>query len=125
MLIIAIGAYLLWASLSHRHNAVPRGRSLALASGMIPCPLTTFVLSYALARGVLASGLLVTAAMAVGMITTIGGVALVTTVARGRLVGLLSRSESWRHRAGTALEVGGAALVLLLGISTFLGSIRT
>jgi ABC-type nickel/cobalt efflux system permease component RcnA len=84
---------------------------------MIPCPLTTFVLSYALARGVLASGLLVTAAMAFGMITTIGGVALAATVARDRLVGLLARSESWRHRAGTALEVAGAALVLLLGIS--------
>jgi nickel/cobalt transporter (NicO) family protein len=125
VLIIAIGAYLLWASLSHRHNAVPNGRSLALASGMIPCPLTTFVLSYALARGVLASGLLVTAAMAVGMITTVGGVALVTTVARGRLVGLLARSESWRHRVGTALEVAGAAMVLLLGISTFLRSIST
>ena len=125
MLIIAIGAYLLWASLSHRHNAVPKGRSLALASGMIPCPLTTFVLSHALPGGVLASGLLVTAAMAVGMITTVGGVALVTTVARGRLVGLLARSESWRHRAGTALEVEGATLVLLLGISTFLRSIST
>ena len=33
VLIIIIGAYLLWASLTHRHNAVPNGRSLALASG--------------------------------------------------------------------------------------------
>ena len=124
-LIIIIGAYLLWASLAHRHVAVPNGRSLALASGMIPCPLTTFILSYALARGVLASGLLVAAAMAVGMITTIGGIALAATVARSRLVGLLERSEGWRHHAGMALEVGGAALVLLLGISTLLGSIHT
>ena len=124
-LIIIIGAYLLWASLAHRHDAVPNGRSLALASGMIPCPLTTFVLSYALAHGVLASGLLVTAAMAVGMITTIGGITLIATVARNRLVGLLERSEGWRHHAGMALEVGGAALVLLLGISTLLGSIHT
>ena len=121
VLIIIIGAYLLWASLTHRHDAIPSGRSLALASGMIPCPLTTFVLSYALARGVLASGLLVAAAMAVGMITTIGGVALVAGFARNRLVGLLARSEGWRHRAGMALEVGGAALVLLLGVSTLLG----
>ena len=89
VLIILIGAYLLWASLTHRHNAVPKGRSLALATGMIPCPLTTFVLSYALARGVLASGLLVTAAMAVGMI-----------------------SDHWRCRAcrdGCARSAGGPA----------------
>jgi len=124
-LIILIGAYLLWAALKHRHDAVPKGRSLALATGMIPCPLTTFVLSYALARGVLASGLLVTAAMAVGMITTIGGIALVAAFARDRLTGLLARSEGWRHRAGMALEVGGATLVVLLGVSTLLGSMRT
>ena len=125
VLVILIGAYLLWASLTHSHNTAPKGRSLALATGMIPCPLTTFVLSYALARGVLASGLLVTAAMAVAMTVTIGGVALVATFARNRLVGLLARSEGWRHRAGMVLEVGGAALVLLLGISTLLGSMGT
>lgn len=123
-LIILIGAYLLWISLNHRHDAGPKGRSLALATGMIPCPLTTFVLSYALARGVLTSGLLVTAAMAVGMITTIGGIALVAAFARDRLMGLLARSEGWRHRAGMALEVGGAALVVLLGVLTLLGSMR-
>ena len=40
VMIILIGAYLLWTSLTHRHDAVPKGRSLALATGMIPCPLT-------------------------------------------------------------------------------------
>jgi len=122
VLIILIGAYLIWTSLTHRHD--PKGRSLALATGMIPCPLTTFVLSYALARGVLASGLLVAAAMTVGMIATIGGVALTAAFARNRLVALLGRTESWRHRAGMVLEVGGAGLVLLLGVSTLLASMR-
>lgn len=124
VLIILIGAYLLWTSLTHRHDASPKGRSLALATGMIPCPLTTFVLSYALARGVLASGLLVAAAMTVGMIATIGGVALTAAFARDRLVALLGRTEGWRHSAGMVLEVGGAVLVLLLGVSTLLASIQ-
>jgi ABC-type nickel/cobalt efflux system permease component RcnA len=30
---------------------------------MIPCPLTTFIMSYALARGMLAAGLAVTTAL--------------------------------------------------------------
>ena len=125
VLVILIGAYLLWVSLTHRHDATPKGRSLALATGMIPCPLTTFVLSYALARGVLASGLLVTGAMAVGMVVTIGGVALMAAFARDRLVVLLARTEGWRHRAGMVLEVGGATLVILLGVSTLIGAMRT
>ena len=71
---------------------------------MIPCPLTTFVLTYALAKGVLASGLLVTCAMAAGMVITIGGVALAAALARDRLMGLLVRSEGWRHHIGLGLE---------------------
>lgn len=59
------------------------------------------------------------------MIATIGGVALVAAFARNQLVSLLARSESWRHRAGMVLEVGSAALVILLGISTFLGAMGT
>ena len=63
---------------------------------MIPCPLTTFVLNYALARGALTSGLLVTTAMAVGMIATIRGNRSIAAFMRDRLVRLLARSEGWR-----------------------------
>jgi nickel/cobalt transporter (NicO) family protein len=122
--IMLIGAYLLWAAITHRHSA-REGGTLALATGMIPCPLTTFVLSYALARGVLASGLVVTVAMALGMIVTIGGVALIAAFARERLVDVLARSAGWRERAGRAMEVGGALLVFLLGAASLVGSLRT
>ena len=67
---------------------------------MIPCPLTTFVLTYALGKGVLASELLVTAAMAAGMIITIGGVAVAAALARERLLGLLERSEGCDTTSG-------------------------
>lgn len=122
VLIIIIGAYLLWAAFTHRHDDQADGRVLSIATGMIPCPLTTFVLTYALAKGVLVSGLLVTAAMTAGMVVTIGGVALAATVARKRLVGLLARSEGWRNRLGFSLEVGSAALVILLGTLTLIQS---
>ena len=123
-LIILIGAYLLWAAFNHRKDDRNKGRALALATGMIPCPLTTFVLTYALAKGVLASGLLVAAAMAAGMVITIGGVAVAAALARERLLGLLELSEGWRHHVGLGLEVGSAALVLLLGVLTLIQSTR-
>ena len=124
LLIVLIGAYLLWAAFNRRHDEQTDGRALAVATGMIPCPLTTFVLTFALAKGVLAPGLLVTAAMAVGMVITIGGVALIAALARERLLGLLARSQGWRHRVGLGLEVGSAALVLLLGVATLIQSTR-
>jgi ABC-type nickel/cobalt efflux system permease component RcnA len=124
VLIAVIGAFLLWRSLRSNHDIHTQdGKTLAFVTGMIPCPLTTFIMSYALARGMLASGLAVTAAMTVGMIATIGGIALAAAFARDRLMGLLDRSEGWRHRVGTLLEVGGSVMVLVFGLWMVLRSL--
>jgi nickel/cobalt transporter (NicO) family protein len=122
MLIALIGAFLLWRSLASRHDdvATRNGRTLAFVTGMIPCPLTTFVMSYALARGILGAGLLVTAAMTVGMIAAIGGIALAASLARSRFVELMAGTEGLRHRIGQALEIGGSLAVLGFGIWTIL-----
>ena len=87
MLIAVIGGFLLWRSLIRDHHADSKdGKALAFVTGMIPCPLTTFIMSYALARGMLGAGLAVTAAMTVGMIATIGGIALAAAFARNRFL---------------------------------------
>ena len=117
LLIALIGAFLLWRTTHADHHAHQSdGRTLALVTGMIPCPLTTFIMSYALARGMLGAGLAVTAAMTIGMIATIGGIALATAFTRDRFMTLLSGTERWRHRLGTILEVGGSVLVLGFGM---------
>jgi ABC-type nickel/cobalt efflux system permease component RcnA len=117
VLVATIGAFLVWRSTKHDHHTHERdGKTLAFVTGMIPCPLTTFIMSYALARGLLAAGLAVTAAMALGMIATIGGIALAAAFARDRFMGLLDRTESWRYRIGMVLEVGGSVLVLMFGL---------
>jgi nickel/cobalt exporter len=119
VLIVLIGIFLLWRALAHNHEATSTdGKTLAFVTGMVPCPLTTFVLSYALARGVLAAGLLVTAAMTIGMIAAIGGIALLAALARTRFMALLVRTEDLRHQIGRALEVLGALAVLGFGLWT-------
>jgi nickel/cobalt transporter (NicO) family protein len=126
VLIAVIGAFLLWRSLIRDHHAHGKdGKTLAFVTGMIPCPLTTFIMSYALARGMLAAGLAVTAAMTVGMIATIGGIALAAAFARDRFMSLLDRTEGWRHRLGTALEVGGSVAVLVFGLWTLYRALVT
>jgi len=126
VLIAVIGAFLLWRSLIRDHHAHSKdGKALAFVTGMIPCPLTTFIMSYALARGMLEAGLAVTAAMTVGMIATISGIALAAAFARNRFLGMLDRTEVWRHRAGTVLEVGGSVVVLMFGLWMVLKSIST
>jgi ABC-type nickel/cobalt efflux system permease component RcnA len=123
VLIALIGGYLLWRSLRSDHQA-HTGKTLALVTGAIPCPLTTFIImSYALARGMLAAGLAVTAAMTLGMIATIGGIAVIAAFARDRFMGLLARTENWRNRVGKVLEVGGSLMVLVFGLWTVFQSL--
>jgi ABC-type nickel/cobalt efflux system permease component RcnA len=115
-MITLIGGFLLWRALrSSQHVHERDGRALAFVTGLVPCPLTTFIMTYALVRGVLLLGLIVTAAMAIGMVATIGGFATVTILARERCLLLLTRTESWRSRLGKALELIGSIAVLVLG----------
>jgi len=128
VLIVLIGTFLLWQSFTRRAHAdrgdgEPRnGRALAFVTGLIPCPLTTFIMSYALARGLLAAGLAVTAAMAAGMVLTIAAVAVIATLARDRLLRFFSRSEGLRARIGRVLETGGALLVFSFGLWVIAGA---
>jgi nickel/cobalt transporter (NicO) family protein len=115
-MITLIGGFLLWRALrSPQHVHERDGRALAFVTGLVPCPLTTFIMTYALVRGVIVLGLIVTAAMAVGMVATIGGFAMVTILARERCVLLLTRTERWRSRLGKTLEIVGSIAVLVLG----------
>ena len=78
VLVILIGLWLFVRSLKgHHHNMrTHQGRFLSIAAGFVPCPLTTFIMVYALAHGIVIAGLLVTLAMAGGMVVTISAFAV-------------------------------------------------
>ena len=89
---------------------------LAFVTGLIPCPLTTFILSYALAKHQLAVGFAAVGAMMIGVMTTLASFAVAAVFARGRFVDLLARTEARRLRIGQAFEVAGACAVIVLGL---------
>jgi nickel/cobalt transporter (NicO) family protein len=116
-LICLIGLYLVMRAVwPPEHHNVRDGRMLAVSTGLIPCPLTTFILTYALARGKLAIGLAAVAGMLAGVIVTLVTFAMAAVAARGRFLSLLSRTEAWRHRVGWGLEFAGALAVLAIGL---------
>jgi ABC-type nickel/cobalt efflux system permease component RcnA len=117
LLIVGIGIFLLWRSLrAHEHVYAGDGRMLAFVTGLVPCPLTTFILTYAIAKHELAVGLAAVAAMTVGVIATLVSFAVAAVYARGRFMDLLARSEALRLRIGQVCEVAGACAVIVLGL---------
>jgi nickel/cobalt exporter len=115
ILITAVGLWLVWrAARPHRHDQAS-GPMLAVVTGLVPCPLTTFIMSYAVLNDQTALGVVVAGAMAIGMVTTIGAFAIAAVLARARLVRFLDRSESWRGWAVRGLEFFSAGAVVALG----------
>ena len=117
-LIALIGLYLLVRTLwPPRHQHARDGRMLAVATGLVPCPLTTFILSYSLARGQLAIGLAAVGGMLAGVVVTLVVFAVAAVAARGRFVAVLARTEALRLTIGWWMELAGAASVLVLGLA--------
>jgi nickel/cobalt transporter (NicO) family protein len=117
-LIVAIGVWLLyraWRPLEHSH-ANTDGRVLAFVTGLVPCPLTTFIMVYATAQGIIAAGLLVTAGMALGMTVTIAIFALAAVLLRDRFMVLMERTDRVRHHVGRSLEIVSAGAIIVFGV---------
>ena len=117
VLIIAIGVWLLFRALRpHEHGqAATDRRVLAFVTGLVPCPLTTFIMVYAAAQGIVAAGLLVTAGMALGMIVTIAAFALAAVLLHDRFMLLMERTHHLRRQAGRLLEIASATVIIAFG----------
>ena len=117
MLIIAIGLWLLYRALrGHDHEHARDSHAVAIAAGFVPCPLTTFIMVYAVAHGIVFAGLVVTAAMAAGMIATISAFALAAILLRDRFFALLLRSAVWRYRLGRIAEASSGLAIIGSGV---------
>ena len=119
-ILVAIGLWLILRAFRRRPHNHGEGLAFSLAAGLIPCPLTLFVMFYALARGVPEAGIVFAAAMFVGVALTLAFVALIAVFTRDRLLALIARSGvsmDWISRildglAGTAVIVIAAQELL-------------
>ncbi|MBN8958734.1 MAG: hypothetical protein J0H17_19535 [Rhizobiales bacterium] len=115
MIIVAVGVWLLVSALLH-HKREHSAPALAMAAGFIPCPLTTFVMSYAVAKNMTLSGVALSVAFATGMICTVSCFPLMAIAARK---GLLSPGTlNWFGGAfewGRPLLIASALMIIAIG----------
>jgi ABC-type nickel/cobalt efflux system permease component RcnA len=76
-----------------------------MAAGLVPCPLTTFIMTYAASREEIAFGIVFAAAFAAGTIVTVAAFPIAAILFRTRLLRLIERTSGVRHRLGRAVEV--------------------
>jgi ABC-type nickel/cobalt efflux system permease component RcnA len=101
------GLWLIWQgvrSSAHRHG----GTWFGVSAGLIPCPLTLFVMTFAAAKGVAAAGLGFAALMLVGVGLVLGTVAITAATLGQALNAVARRTE---RLARGLLVVTGVVLV--------------
>lgn len=125
-----IGGYLLLHAV--RHRTQPAGRTESLPerhgplpyfAGLSPCPLTTIIMVTALANGMVALGLMVSLSMALGMTATVASLAVSMILGRRWLVELLAAHGAGIERMAATLQILGAAAVMTVGLTLFLGEL--
>ncbi|PZV34377.1 sulfite exporter TauE/SafE family protein [Mesorhizobium kowhaii] len=109
-----IGLWMLWRALSHGHHHKHEGEAVGFMAGLIPCPLTLFVMTFAISRSVPVAGLLFAGTMMIGVAITLSAVAILSILLRERLVWFVEGRSLLFEAITRSIEgLAGAALIAL------------
>jgi nickel/cobalt transporter (NicO) family protein len=109
-----IGLWMLWSALfrpPHTHGE-GEGVAVGMMAGLIPCPLTLFVMSFAMSRGVPVAGVLFAAVMMLGVMLTLSFTALAVVLFREQVTRLLVKRPRLVARLSKSIEAA-AGLILV------------
>ena len=112
-----IGLWMLWRALSHGRHHKHEGEAVGVMAGLIPCPLTLFVMTFAISRGVPAAGILFAITMMAGVALTLSCVAVLSIVFRERLVHFFDSRPRLFGIISRTIE--GLAGVVLAGVAVW------
>jgi nickel/cobalt exporter len=91
-----IGLWMLWQAFrgtGHSHGR--EGSLVGFMAGLIPCPLTLFVMTFAISRGVPQAGVAFAAVMMIGVVLVLAAVALAAVLSRQQLLRLWKPGPAW------------------------------
>jgi nickel/cobalt transporter (NicO) family protein len=111
-----IGFWMLWSAFFrdlHSHDD-RQGIVVGLSAGLIPCPLTLFVMTFAMSRGVPEAGILFALVMMLGVALTLSAVAVTAVFFRRQMVHLFETRPKLISQLTKGLQaLSGAILVLV------------
>jgi ABC-type nickel/cobalt efflux system permease component RcnA len=115
-LIALIGAWLLLRALRGKQHLHGEGLMVGFVAGLIPCPLTLFVMFFSISRGIPGAGLMFAVAMLLGIALTLSAVAIATTLARDRVVRFIDRHGKSVDRMARMLDAAAGVLLIIIGV---------
>jgi len=123
-LIVLAGMIMLWQSVRPSHDHSHGSGTITAGIALLPCPLTISVLGFAWIQGTTAMVGFILIALALGIATTIGLVALAAILSRYILGAALSTHSSGIGRWGRVVQGIAGAAVIAIGLYTLTNAIR-
>jgi len=128
-----IGADGVCSTCGHAHAPTPdmiqgkitaaRAASIVLAVGLRPCTGALVVLVFALSQGMIVAGVASTLVMAVGTGITVSVLASLAVGAKDLAVRLFGEGSPMAGRIHRTIEIAGAAIVFLLGLTPLIATL--
>jgi nickel/cobalt transporter (NicO) family protein len=117
-----IGVWMVWRALrgAHRHRT-HEGEAVGVMAGLIPCPLTLFVMTFAMARGIPLGGLIFAAAMMLGVALTLCVVAAIAVAFRNGSTTVLEKLGSNAAGIGRVLEIVTGSVLVIIALRELFG----
>ena len=116
LLLVGIGVWLVARAVWRRPHIHGEGFAVGFMAGLVPCPLTLFLMFYATSRGVPEAGLTFALAMLLGVGSVLVVVALLSAFARHYVVALTSRHGVSLGQASRAIDIGAGLLLVALAL---------
>ena len=114
-----IGLWMIWRAVRNEAHSHGRreGVMVGFMAGLIPCPLTLFVMNFAVLHKVVTTGILFAVAMMIGIALTLGFVAIITVFFRERLALVMERRPGMLEGMSRILELlAGLVLVAIAAV---------
>jgi len=117
-LLVAVAVWMLWQAVRGTHHHTAGGNpAFGVMAGLIPCPLTLFVMTFALSRGVPIAGVAFALTMMAGIAVILSAVALASVVFRRGIMLALTTRPQFLERASRFLLASSGIFVLALAAS--------
>ncbi len=113
-----IGLWMLYRAFKKRQHTHDHGEGLAVGfmAGLIPCPLTLFVMTFALSRGVPEAGVAFAGVMMLGVAITLSIVAAATVLFRQSMIHLIESRAALLDKTSRAIEASAGLLLTLVAV---------
>lgn len=114
ILTFAIGGWLVLRAVIGRRHVHGEGIATGIAAGLIPCPLTLFLMFFAVSRGVPEAGLTFALAMVIGVGIVLTAVAVLSVWARQIVLSVvIDRPDVFRNTSRVVDGLAGVCIIAL------------